>query len=122
MTPNTVEETLNDRKNTHGKWTDNAQLAQHLKGAMTENHGERPSHMNEAIDMICHKLARIVHGNPMEPDHWHDIQGYAALVEKELLKPLKRSHEANCSLNSVSGQAAGVKVKCTCKAGGTSCL
>jgi hypothetical protein len=36
----------------------------------------------EALDMICSKLARIVCGDPNEPDHWHDIGGYAKLAEK----------------------------------------
>jgi hypothetical protein len=36
----------------------------------------------EALDMILHKIARIVNGNPNETDHWHDIAGYATLVEQ----------------------------------------
>jgi hypothetical protein len=31
--------------------------------------------------MICNKLARIVNGNPYYRDSWHDIVGYAALVD-----------------------------------------
>jgi hypothetical protein len=38
--------------------------------------------MKESVDMICHKIARIVNGGqPQEIDHWHDIAGYAKLVE-----------------------------------------
>lgn len=39
-----------------------------------------------AIDMILHKLARIACGDPNYVDNWHDIAGYATLVERELLK------------------------------------
>jgi hypothetical protein len=34
----------------------------------------------EALEMICHKMARILNGNPNEHDHWHDISGYSTLV------------------------------------------
>ena len=31
--------------------------------------------------MILHKLARILNGDPNYVDSWHDIAGYAILVE-----------------------------------------
>ena len=37
-----------------------------------------------ALDMICNKMARIVNGDPNYIDNWHDIAGYATLVEQEL--------------------------------------
>jgi hypothetical protein len=33
----------------------------------------------EALEMICTKIARILSGNPNDPDHWKDIAGYAEL-------------------------------------------
>jgi hypothetical protein len=41
----------------------------------------------EAIDMICHKLGRILSGDPSHPDHWLDIQGYARCAWERLPKP-----------------------------------
>jgi len=38
----------------------------------------------EAIDMILHKIARIVNGNPNYKDSWTDIIGYATLIERRL--------------------------------------
>jgi hypothetical protein len=38
----------------------------------------------EALDMIQHKIGRILAGNPNHHDHWHDIAGYATLVANEL--------------------------------------
>jgi len=38
----------------------------------------------EALDMICHKIARIVNGNPDYADSWTDIAGYATLVAERL--------------------------------------
>jgi len=85
-----VEKTLKDRQSMHGNFKENAEVSQCLKDIISPWEAEspkldRPAYMNEGLDAICEKLARIVVGNPMEPDHWHDIQGYARLVEKELL-------------------------------------
>jgi hypothetical protein len=38
----------------------------------------------EALEMILHKIGRIVTGNPNEPDHWLDIEGYARLARERL--------------------------------------
>lgn len=37
----------------------------------------------ESLDMILHKCGRILSGDPNEPDHWRDIEGYARLANKE---------------------------------------
>ena len=36
--------------------------------------------------MIFHKIGRIVNGDPNYADSWHDIAGYAKLVEDRLNK------------------------------------
>lgn len=38
----------------------------------------------EALDMICHKIGRIINGDPDYADSWHDIAGYAQLVADRL--------------------------------------
>lgn len=38
------------------------------------------------MTMIATKMARIVNGDPDYLDNWHDIQGYAKLVQQELEK------------------------------------
>jgi hypothetical protein len=38
----------------------------------------------EALEMIAHKIARILSGDPNHKDHWEDIAGYAELVVREL--------------------------------------
>jgi hypothetical protein len=43
-------------------------------------------YMQESLDLICNKLARIVNGDPFYDDSWHDVGGYAKLVEIELAK------------------------------------
>jgi hypothetical protein len=43
-----------------------------------------PAEMKEALDMIQHKAARILTGDPRHLDHWVDIGGYAARVAEAL--------------------------------------
>jgi hypothetical protein len=38
----------------------------------------------EALDMIAHKIGRILNGDPNYADSWVDIAGYAKLVADRL--------------------------------------
>ena len=46
--------------------------------------GDLTDVQKESLDMIAHKIARILAGNQDNKDHWDDIAGYASLVSKEL--------------------------------------
>lgn len=37
----------------------------------------------ETIYMVCHKMARILTGDPNHIDSWQDISGYAMLIVNE---------------------------------------
>jgi len=79
---------LNERGKTHGDYAKTAEIAQVLKvvvrGYMEENKAEFSQTQCESLDLICTKVARILSGNPNEPDHWKDIAGYANLVSERL--------------------------------------
>ena len=81
-----IKETLNEREKTHGNFVKHAQHAQQLKESMyqTDNWDLLSPDKREALEMIQHKIARILNGNSSHKDHWHDIAGYATLIEKEL--------------------------------------
>ena len=83
-----VDKTLDGRGNEHGKFESHAAISQRLKGVMHKTIGfmDLPYDMQEALDMIQHKIARVLNGNPEHIDSWHDIQGYARLVERRLIK------------------------------------
>ena len=84
---NNLEKTLKDRQQTHGDFESHALISQSLKSVMWAHGKENlSSNQREALEMICHKIARILNGNPNTHDHWHDIAGYATLVAKELEK------------------------------------
>ena len=84
---NDIQKTLISREKTHGDYETQSLVSQRIKSIILErlNHPDvntPHSGFLEAVDMICLKLARIACGNYKEPDHWHDIAGYALLAER----------------------------------------
>jgi len=85
-----VEDILKERAKTHGPYSSHSGISQQLKRDC-HNAGGWPvlsDCQRESIDMICHKMARILNGNPNEVDHWLDIEGYAKLSRTEIEKQL----------------------------------
>lgn len=80
----TVEETLEERGDRYGQFTTQALISQSMKNRVRggKSWDSMDYDMKEAIDMILHKVARIVNGDPYYMDSWHDIIGYATLIEK----------------------------------------
>lgn len=83
-----INQILDERQKTHGSFKAHAQTAQYLKATMraAENWSELDREQQEALEMIAHKIARILSGNANFQDHWTDISGYATLVSRELNK------------------------------------
>ena len=85
-------EVLTERAKNYGKFSGIGQLTQTFKSIMRE----APSWPNmqpdqkESLEMIVHKLARILNGNPDYADSWVDIAGYARLVADRLETGLER--------------------------------
>lgn len=83
-----VDQTLNERGLRYGRFKDHAEITQILKyeihNALKERKKNLRSSQQEALDMICHKIGRIVNGDPDYADSWIDIAGYAKLVADEL--------------------------------------
>ena len=79
-----IEQTLNERNATHGDFREGAKISQHLKKVVA-NYGEHltPTH-KESLDMIMHKVARLLNGDPMHTDTWTDIVGYATLAIEDI--------------------------------------
>lgn len=81
-----IEEVLNQRQATYGSFTKNAEISQMLKYFMAQgtNYKQMPMAHREALEMIVHKIARIVNGDPNYIDNWIDICGYSQLVIEEI--------------------------------------
>ena len=86
-----IQKTLAERGATYGSFEDVATMSQNLQAIMhdSRNWYSMPDEMREALQTISSKIARILNGDPNHVDSWHDIAGYATLVEKSLGK-----HEA----------------------------
>lgn len=88
-TPDTIDATLNERGQRYGKFTGHAEITQSMKCVMaTFKHGEPwealTPDQREALEMIAHKIGRILNGDPNYADSWVDIAGYAKLVADRL--------------------------------------
>jgi hypothetical protein len=83
-----VNATLGERGSRYGSFEGHAKVTQDLKDviydALKTRNKELAPDQYEALDMICHKIGRIVNGDADYADSWHDIAGYASLVDKRL--------------------------------------
>lgn len=98
---------LAERGARYGKFTRHAMITQALKAVMKGDaicaSSETPnadmctvidalakkwvslaSDQKESLEMIAHKIGRILNGDPNYSDSWHDIAGYAKLVGDRL--------------------------------------
>lgn len=86
-----TDQLITERGTRYGKFKDGAEIMQELKDVMREVDGWRnltPS-QREALDMIQHKIGRILNGDPTYDDSWKDIAGYATLIVNELNGEIK---------------------------------
>lgn len=96
-----VAATLAQRGSRYGDFTDHARVCQNLmdvmhKAVTKDRLGETVGSWvkldpvkKQALTVIADKIARILTGDPNYDDNWHDIQGYAKLVEDRLPKESK---------------------------------
>lgn len=79
----TLIDTLKDRGEKYGDFAIQAVIVQALKSVMYMHgmrSGKLKAHQIEALEMIAHKIGRILNGDPNYADSWIDIAGYAKLV------------------------------------------
>lgn len=76
---------LQERGLIHGPFRRQAAISQTLKLVLYDFYNfQHEADMREALEMILHKIARILNGNPNYADSWQDIAGYAQLIVKRL--------------------------------------
>ena len=80
---NDVTTTHKQRGLTYGRFEDHAVISQRLQDGIREcqNWDNLKPIQKQALSVIMDKIARIMNGDPMYSDSWHDIGGYAKLVE-----------------------------------------
>jgi len=83
-----IDKMLAERGKRYGEFDRHAAITQDLK-AVIRHHTldldrKLDADMAEALAMICHKVGRIINGDPTYIDSWDDIAGYAKLVSDRL--------------------------------------
>lgn len=81
-----IADTLAERGARYGDYAEHARITQAIKAAMADspNWGKLAPDQAETLEMIAHKVGRILNGDPDYHDHWHDILGYTKLVADRL--------------------------------------
>ena len=75
-----------DRKSRYGDFNDHAEFTQRIKQVIHAS----PNWLNmtftqrEGLEMIAHKIGRILSGDPNYADSWVDIEGYARITRERL--------------------------------------
>ena len=99
-----VSKTLEERGARYGAFIDHATICQGLIEVLHEapNWWRLDPDMKQAMHVICDKMARCLNGDPNYTDNWHDMQGYARLVEVRLIK--KQEEAAKKEIEDKKGQ------------------
>lgn len=83
-----LDDTLKERGSRYGDFEGQAHIAIGLKTFVADELRRRNKTLapdqQQALDTIFDKIARIVNGDPDYFDNWHDIAGYATLIERRL--------------------------------------
>ena len=83
-----INEMLDGRQERYGSFKGHAEISQVLKQvihSVAKARGKEFDHDQlEALDMIAHKIAKIINGDPNYADNWIDIAGYTTLVADRL--------------------------------------
>lgn len=81
-----IEATLEQRGRQYGIFREHARVTQAIKAAMVDspNWETLDVDMAEALEMVAHKIGRILNGDPTYHDSWHDIIGYTKLIADRL--------------------------------------
>lgn len=84
----TIESTLAERGERYGSFEHHACIAQDLQDVMRSQKGwalMKPD-QKQALTVIADKIARMLNGNPAYRDNWHDLVGYAKLVDDRMAR------------------------------------
>lgn len=91
---NGINATLQERGKRYGEFENHAYITQDYKNLLRQQLNEKNKclkrYHQEALDMIFHKIGRIVNGDPDYADSWIDIAGYAKLVADIIEKKDKK--------------------------------
>lgn len=78
----TMNELLESRKSRYGSFREQAELAQTIKDAMkmSANWDILQGYQKEGLEMVAHKIARMLNGDSLYEDNLVDIIGYTQRI------------------------------------------
>lgn len=78
-----IDATLQERGDKYGDFREHGRLSQQIKHVMqtSRNWAFLPFYLQEGLDMIAHKIGRMLNGDPFYDDNFHDIIGYTKLMQ-----------------------------------------
>lgn len=81
-----IAEVLEERGERYGSFEEHAIISQAFKDICraTPKWHRLEDDQREALEMIAHKMGRILNGDPDYADSWIDIAGYAKLIADRL--------------------------------------
>ena len=90
MAGSNTEEIIYTREQSYGKFSSGAVVMQELKAIVRNHLSYNPAYeampighkavFDEGLEMVLHKIGRIVNGDLYHEDSWQDIAGYAKLT------------------------------------------
>jgi uncharacterized protein (UPF0297 family) len=86
-----INATLAEREKRYGNFTGHAQITQDIKAVMQRapKYAQLAPDQKESLEMIAHKIGRVLNGDPDYIDSWLDIGGYSTLVVRRLERDAK---------------------------------
>jgi len=79
-----VSDTLAEREKQHGSFTTHCEVECALRRQLDKAKDNLSPVQYIGLGMVMHKISRILSGGAEHIDSWHDIAGYATLVERDL--------------------------------------
>jgi hypothetical protein len=81
-----ISDTLDERGTRYGEFEHQAEYADAINDVYesSPNWKKMQPDQREGLRIIANKIGRILNGDPDYADSWHDIAGYATLVDKRL--------------------------------------
>lgn len=100
-----IRQTLDERGKRYGEFRTHADISQELQHTLHQHPkwiGMHSFH-KEALQMICHKIGRIMNGDESYDDNYRDIAGYAQLVVDILVKGQDAAFKEHVKAQLTSG-------------------
>lgn len=99
-------EVLKDRKKTHGPYEESSKFVQLIKSSARTSPQwmSMKPHQQETIDMVAHKLGRILYGNANFVDSWRDLIGYIQLSSDIIVKTEGATDVINKKIQFIDGE------------------